>query len=61
MFNPPTVVFDAVFRNGYPDAVGVLLAVVGDVGVGVDVVFEDEIFHLKTHFHGLIDQSKCLK
>ena len=44
MFNSPTVVFDAVFRNGYPDAVGVLLPVVGDVEVGVDVVFEDEIF-----------------
>ena len=35
MFNSPTVVFDAVFRNGYPDTVGVLLAVVGG---GVDVV-----------------------
>ena len=44
MFNSPTVVFDAVFRNGYPDAVGVLFPVVGDVWVGVDVVFEDEIF-----------------
>ena len=44
MFNIPTVVFDAVFRNWYPDAVGVLFPVVGDVGVGVDVVFEDEIF-----------------
>ena len=57
MFNSPTVVFDAVFRNGYPDTVGVLFAVVGDVGVGVDVV-RNEIFHLKTHFHRLIDQSK---
>ena len=44
MFNSPTVVFDAVFRNGYPDAVGVLFPVVGDVGFGVDVGFEDEIF-----------------
>ena len=59
MFNSPTVVFDAVIRIGYPDAVGVLFPVVGDVEVGVDVVFEDEIFHLKTHFHGFIDQSKC--
>ena len=40
MFNSPTVVFDAVFRIGYPDAVGVHFPVVGDVGVGVDVVLK---------------------
>ena len=44
MSNSPTVVFDAVIRIGYPDAVEILFPVVGDVWVGVDVVFEDEIF-----------------
>ena len=44
MFNIPTVVFDAVFRIGCPDTVVALFPVVGDVGVGYDVVFEDEIF-----------------
>ena len=58
MFNSPTVVFDAVFRIGYPDAVGVHFPVVGDVVVGVDVAKRN--FHLKTHFPSLVDQSKWI-